>query len=200
MSNTDTCLRQPNPQGKGLVPMLADWDSVQPVAAANRSASEFLRAYCLSSLVLAADFRFKPVIGQSYYLYATATGWNLSLIAPDEWRNSRADQLLGTCRLQADMTWRVEMAQFDEGSAVASSARDFVRGFVETLTAQDDIAAYLPVYASELPYYQRMLATAMSKSLRHAMPAECHSMQTLLATDASLAGLTRDIPGGSVDN
>jgi hypothetical protein len=170
---------------------------MQPVATANRSAAEFLRAYCLSSLVLAADFSFKPVVDQSYYLYATATGWNLSLIAPDEWRDSRADRFLGTCRLQADMIWRVEMAQFDEGSAAAASARQYVRGFVETLTAQDDIAAHLPVYASELPYYQRMLATAMSKSLRRSMPAECQSMQTLLASDASLKALTENIPGNA---
>ena len=75
-------VKRPNPQGKGLVPVLRDWQLLSPVVQEAKSAPEFLRDYCLSLLVLASDFPFRPVIGRHYYLYFAAAQWKLSMIAP----------------------------------------------------------------------------------------------------------------------
>ena len=67
---TNNYSKNPNPQGKGLVPVLRDLGSLQAVAPAVKSSVDFLRDYCISSMVLAAKFSFKPVPGKDYYLYA----------------------------------------------------------------------------------------------------------------------------------
>ena len=128
---------------------------------------EFLRDYCISSLILAAEFRFKPVVGNTYYLYAVDRGWSLSLIAPHEWGDRRGGTFLARCRLRSDMTWE---AVLDVGSPAVAQARRCVESFVATLLAQGSIRDHLPFYAVELPYYQRLLATALAASLDKSLP------------------------------
>ena len=45
--------KQPNPQGKGCVPLLQDWAVLCPQMPEQKSAGDVLRDYCLSALVLA---------------------------------------------------------------------------------------------------------------------------------------------------
>ena len=97
--------KNPNPQGKGLVPVLRDWGATRPEGSTRKNAAEFLRDYCISSLVLAARFKFRPVIGRTYYLYAGDTEWTLSLIGPEEWHAAAPGRFLAPCRLRRDMTW-----------------------------------------------------------------------------------------------
>jgi hypothetical protein len=181
--------KNPNPQGKGLVPVLRDLGSLQAVAPAVKSSADFLRDYCISSMVLAAKFSFKPVPGTDYYLYAMQDEWNLSLIAPDEWSRHRSERFIGKCQLRSDMTWEIATEGINEESTAIDSARNFIRGFVDNLGEQESITSHLPFYVSELPYYQRMLATALASSLQHSIPAEGYSAQTLLETQQSLATL-----------
>ncbi len=68
-----------------MVPILRDWATVQPSTSVAKAPDIFLRDYCISSLVLAAKFRFKPVLGKSYFLYVRDNDWMMSLIAPHEW-------------------------------------------------------------------------------------------------------------------
>ena len=112
-------VKNPNPQGKGMVPVLRDWATMQPSVVAPKSPAAFLRDYCISSLVLAADFRFKPVVGNTYFLYARERDWNLSLIAPDEWGQRRPGECLGECHLRADMTWEIDTSGRYTRSAIA---------------------------------------------------------------------------------
>jgi len=56
-----------------------------------------------------------------------------------------------------------------------------VEAFVETVSGQDEIAANLPFYASNLPYYQRLLGTALASSLQRSMPDNSLEVKTLLA-------------------
>jgi hypothetical protein len=174
-------IKNPNPQGKGLVPLLRDWQTVQPALCGQRAAVDFLRDYCVSSLVLAAQFRFKPVVGVPYFLYCGQQGWMLSLVGPDEWGQRLPGEYLARCRLRADMTWALEAAALDEHSPALASARRFIRGFVDTLSGQESIADHLPFYARELPYYRRLLATALASSLQRSLPHTGDDMQALLA-------------------
>jgi len=181
--------KNPNPQGKGQVPVLRDWSSLQPALSEPKTAADFLRDYCVSSLVLAAEFRFKPVVGKTYYLYATAQGWSLTLISPQEWGERKSGEFLASCTLRPDMTWEMDAADLAEQPEAMAQARAFIAGFVETLTEQESIADNLPVYVKELPYYRRMLATALSASLKHTLPVSGEDMQALLRSDNTVLTL-----------
>ena len=111
--------KNPNPQGKGVVPVLRDWATMRPVRSMPKDAAAFLRDYCISSLVLAARFQFKPVPGKEYFLYAREDDWMLSLIGPHEWGQREPGAFLGRCVLRADMTWAMETCADEEGDAVA---------------------------------------------------------------------------------
>jgi hypothetical protein len=175
------CQKNPNPQGKGIVPVLRDWATMNPSTAGSKSATIFLRDYCLSSLVLAAKFRFKPVLGKSYFLYARGHDWMLSLIAPHEWGQREYGAFLGECCLRPDMTWEIQTAGDCAADELAlEKAQNFVREFVDTLVEQDTIVEHLPFYVSELPYYQRLLSTALASSLQRTLPAGGQDLKLLL--------------------
>ena len=173
--------KNPNPQGKGVVPVLRDWATMTPVGPIRKDAAVFLRDYCISSLVLAARFGFKPVPGKDYFLYAREGEWMLSLIGPHEWGQREPGAFLGRCRLRADMTWVIERCADEESDAVAvERAQAFVEGFVDTLAGQASVGENLPYYVSTLPYYQRLLATALATSLQRSLPDSAAGMKRLL--------------------
>lgn len=177
---TQAYQKNPNPQGKGVVPILRDWATMQPTTS-DKPPAKFLRDYCISSLVLAAKFKFKPVLGKRYFLYARDNDWMMSLIAPNEWGQREPGAFLGGCRLRPDMTWEIETSQECEADEVAlQKAQNFVTGFVDALSEQDAIADHLPFYVSELPYYQRLLATALAASLQRTLPTSGNNFQALL--------------------
>lgn len=177
----------PNPQGKGLVPVLGDWRAARPVGSTRKTAAQFLRDYCISSLVLAARFKFRPVVGQTYFLYAGDTHWTLSLIGPGEWHERPPGRFLAPCRLRPDMTWELDSGRLQDASAIASFQR-FVEGFVTALQGQDSIAGELPYYVDHLPYYQRMLATGLARSLASS-GADAGQVRALAASGLALLEL-----------
>lgn len=192
-SDSPETARNPNPQGKGVVPLLRDWQSVQPVLCGEKGASEFLRDYCVSSLVLGAQFRFKPVVGVAYFLYSAGQEWMLSLVGPDEWGQRLPGEYLAQCRLRPDMTWEMEAASLDAHSPALERAQLFIRGFVESLSTQESIAEHLPFYVRELPYYQRLLATALSASLQCSLPRTGDDMKALLAAQPGPLAIGRAV-------
>ncbi len=179
-----TVQRNPNPQGKGMVPVLRDWGTMQAIVLGPKSHADFLRDYCISSLVLAAHFRFKPVVGQDYFLYGNELGWSLSLIAPEEWGQRKVGEFVASCRLRPDMTWAMDTSRLEEHSPAVAMARTFIRGFVDTLAGQESITTHLPFYIAGLPYYQRLLATALASSLQRSLPPTGDDMQALLCKQA----------------
>jgi hypothetical protein len=172
--------KNPNPQGKGMVPVLRDWATLQPTVSGPKSPPDFLRDYCISSLVLAAHFRFKPVVGRDYFLYGSEQGWSLSLIAPQEWGQRKAGQFVACCRLRPDMTWQMDTSRLEEHSPAVVMASTFIRAFVDTLAGQASITEHLPFYVAALPYYQRLLATALASSLQRTLPSNSDDMYALL--------------------
>ncbi len=166
-------VKNPNPQGKGVVPLLRDWEGVRPGVAAIKAPETVLRDYCISSLVLAARFHFKPVIGKDYYLYARGRDWTMSLIGPLEWGQREPGAFLGRCRLRQDMTWEIDVsAESGAHAAAMEKAQEFVAGFVESLAERGAIDEDLPFFVRELPYYQRLLATALATSLQRSLPPD----------------------------
>lgn len=175
--------KNPNPQGKGVVAVLRDWATMQPCASSVKAPSVFLRDYCISSLVLAARFRFKPVPGKAYFLYVRDNDWTLSLIAPHEWGQRNPGAFLGECRLCPDMTWDIVIREPGEAEPAALvKAQNFIEGFVETLSAQEALVEHLPFYVAGLPYYQRLLATALAASLQRSLPDSGQEVKALLGS------------------
>ena len=191
--------KNPNPQGKGCVPVLQDWASLCPQLPDRKSPSDVIRDYCLSSLVLAAKFRFKPVQGKPYYLYSDAQHWTLSLIAPQEWGQSLPGDYVAQCVLRPDMTWQLEIDDGCLGSPVRQRLERFVEGFSAAVTDRNSLLSGLPFYASKLPYFQRMAATGLAVSLQHSVRSiDTNSLaQPLQALDLILGpdseSLTRNL-------
>ncbi|CAA0121653.1 Uncharacterised protein [Halioglobus japonicus] len=173
--------KNPNPQGKGVVPVLRDWATMQLGTSIVKAPDTLLRDYCISSLVLAANFGFKPVVGKTYFLYARESDWMMSLIAPHEWGAREPGAFLSCCRLRTDMTWEIDTDRERKADELAlERAQAFVRGFVDALAEQGAIDQHLPFYVKELPYYQRLLATALAASLQRSMPASGVDVRALL--------------------
>jgi len=173
--------KNPNPQGKGLVPVLRDWATMQPTVAGPKEPADFLRDYCLSSLVLSANFRFKPVVGKPYFLYAGEDGWSLSLIAPQEWGERKFGEYVARCSLRPDMTWEID-ATLEEHSPALARAQQFILEFFDSFATHQSISGHLPFYCARLPYYQRLLATALACSLQRSLPNTGDDVQALLGT------------------
>lgn len=157
----------PNPQGKGLVPVLDAWQSVQPEGVAAKSAPRLLADYLVSLLVLSAEFSFKPVPGNPYYLYWQEEQWLLSMISPQEWGQRQPGECLGECLLGFDMTWHLVP---ESGQAMSDGLQEEIRQFSarfgEQLASSQPLEETLPFYVRQLPFYRRLLATGLASSLQ----------------------------------
>ena len=116
-------------------------------------------------LILSARFKYKPAVDVSNYLYFVDGEWRLSLIAPEQWSERHRQGFAGTCVLHRDMTWTIEPSEL----------------VGEENTVTDAIARFY-----EAPYWQRLHASAMSRSLRGTVTLaghrdiQCRHWQALL--------------------
>ncbi|HLO53414.1 MAG TPA: DUF2452 domain-containing protein [Saprospiraceae bacterium] len=73
-----------------------------------RQAQNIHDRIALSEKIYQADCGFKPIIGNTYFLYAkTDESWLISMIAPEEWGKSKPYTYLATIELKADSTWGI---------------------------------------------------------------------------------------------
>ena len=187
-------LAAPNPQGKGQVGFLLDWHYSAPKSVAKKSPAQVLADYFTSLLVLSADFKFKPVFATDYYLYYADAKWSLSLLSPENW--NRADKrraFVGTCVLHDDATWTIEPSEnLSTPGDVADAIAEFYSAFVDKLDTQQTLESELPFFEGRLPYYQRLFASALSRSLRLSM---IYGGQTEIGGRDWLAQLPRQATG-----
>jgi len=162
----------PNPQGKGLVPVLEHWESHRPGEVVAKPPRQLLGDYLVSLLVLSASFGFKPVPERAYFLYLCAGQWQLSLIAPWEWPADTTRLYAGECELRTDLTWQLRPSDSLQKYPELVAALDaFQAGFLELLSSDAPLEDDLPLYVASLPFYQRLLATGLSASLRRSTVA-----------------------------
>jgi hypothetical protein len=94
----------------------------------------------------------------------------LSLISPDEWSRERRCGFVGTCVLQNDMTWTITPSDgLAEEESVSDAVGRFYDAFAEALDTDLTLEEILPFHVSRLPYYQRLYASSLSRSLRAAV-------------------------------
>lgn len=160
-------VRPVNIDGKGLNGFLLDWYRSEPRGIVAKPQRQVLAEYFTSMLVLSASFKYKPSIGTANYLYLADGEWLLSLIAPQEWSEERQDGFVGTCVLQTDMTWTIEpSANLAAEGPVADAVARFYDAFADTLDTDLTLEEILPFYVGRMPYYQRLYANALSRSIR----------------------------------
>lgn len=163
-------VKRGNPQGKGLVPGLQAWNDTSPAKSAPRSTQTLLADYCASSLVLAARFDFPPVPGNSYHLYYCDDGWRLSLISPEEWGARRPGVPVARCDLRDDMTWSLEAAEdLAAYPRVIQALEQHMEGFIAALDSDVPLMDQLPFHVSALPFYPRLFASALARSVRNTL-------------------------------
>ena len=159
-----------NPQGKGLVPVLEHWRDAQPSVVRSRTPREVLRDYLVTSLVVSAEFSFKPRPGVHYFIYRANGSWQLSLVSPDEWRERAPGPCLGRCVLQPDMTWELTPSEdIGEHPEILQGLEAFHQGFLAWLDRDGTLEDHLPFHVRRLPYYRRLLAAGMASSLKHSL-------------------------------
>ena len=156
-----------NPEGKGLNGFLLDWYQSEPRGIVEKPRGQVLAEFFTSMLVLSAKFKHKPVVGKPYYLYWIDDEWRLSLIAPDEWSVGMCAGFAGTCVLQRDMIWTISPAdRLKDDNPVSDAIDRYYDAFAEMLNTDREFDEILPYYVGKLPYYQRLYASALSRSIR----------------------------------
>lgn len=156
-----------NPDGKGANGFLLDWYRTEPRGVVAKPERQLLAEYFTSMLILSARFKYKPAIGVENYLYVIDREWSLSLIPPDQWTAERQAGFVGTCVLQTDMTWTIEPSDnLAVDGPVADAVARFYAAFAESLNTDLTLEEILPFYVGRMPYYQRLFANALSRSIR----------------------------------
>ncbi len=182
---------RPNPQGKGQIGFLLDWAYSSPRGVVAKAPRQLLADYFTSLLVLSSSFKFKPVFGKEYYLYADGDRWSLSLISPDEWNDdAKREAFVGTCVLHDDSTWTIAPSDNIGGNNVVEDRlAAFYEGFVDKLRSKRVLEDDMPLYEPGLPYYQRLFAAALSRSLKGSL---IRGGQLGRSGEAWLASMPRD--------
>ena len=161
----------PNPQGKGHVGFLLDWDRTRPKRVRAKKPVQLLADYFTSLLVLSSQFSIQPVTGQRYYLYFLRGQWSLSLVSAREWKSEeRLTAFVGECRLHDDMTWSIAPADdLGDKAEISAALTTIFDQFVADLDNDEPLQHGLPFYAGALRYWQRLLASALSHSVRDSL-------------------------------
>lgn len=176
-----------NPEGKGANGFMLDWYQSEPRSIVVKPRRQVLAEFFTSMLVLSAKFKYKPVVGVPNHLYWINDEWSLSLIAPDEWSSIRRAGFAGTCVLQHDMTWTITPSDLlAEDSSVSDAVGRFYDAFANNLDTDLTLEEILPFYVGRMPYYQRLYANALSRSIRSVITlgeqksTKCRDWQLLL--------------------
>ncbi|MGB5738413.1 MAG: DUF2452 domain-containing protein [Woeseia sp.] len=159
-----------NPEGKGVSGFLLDWEQSKPLSVTAKPQRRILAEFFTSMLVLSANFKYKPVVGKPNYLYWQNNEWRLSLVAPEEWSGTRHAWFAGTCELQLDRTWTIDPSDtLAEDNAVSQAVARFYDAFAEMMDTDLTLEEILPFFVRKMPYYQRLNASSLSRSLRSSM-------------------------------
>lgn len=159
-----------NPEGKGQSGILSDWQQSRPRGVVAKPQRQILAEFFTSMLVLSARFKYRPVVGKLNYLYWMNGEWLLSLISPQEWSADREAGFAGTCVLQPDRTWTIAPSQsLAEKNTVAEAIARFYTAFTAMMNTDLALEDILPVYVGTMPYYQRLHASTLSRSLHGTM-------------------------------
>ena len=157
----------PNPQGKGLVPILQGLDRhrldhLLPPKKIDQVQMELFT----SMFVLKSEIRFNPLANQCYYLYQTDGRYKLLLVGPHQWCTPYRGRYIGECILHDDRTWSMAldpaMAHDTKFMEHIEQEQEKLQSALENAESVEDV---LPVFEGALGYNSRILAYILGKSL-----------------------------------
>jgi len=81
-----------------------------------KQAEEVKNRVDISERIYEAEIKFRPLVGQTYYLYEKDDGkQTLSVIGPKEWGKSKPfKKYLATVKLLSDHTWHIEDSELNQ--------------------------------------------------------------------------------------
>ncbi len=164
--------KNPNPQGKGQVPVLAELAQGRSAAArvAPKRIEQVSTELFTSLFILESEFRFRPVVGRPYWLYQKEDHFRLSIIPPHGWDSRISGRYIGECELQPDMTWTLQLAEeVAEDEAFLAFLEDKRKALESELAEAERVEDALPRFKANFPFYQRVFAYALSSSLDASM-------------------------------
>ena len=157
-----------NPQGKGLVAIFKDWHSPMMIQE-KRELPVLIRDYLFSLMVLSADFKFRPVQGKQYYLYLAKNTLKMTMIEPEK-SGSRFCKFLGSCNLKPELTWQVTFSpDAQQDPELKQFTHSFFSGFEQHHQQSKSVLELLPFFQESLPFYARMYANGLAKSIAHGL-------------------------------
>ncbi len=161
----------PNPQGKGLSPILDSLSEYKRLsAAAPKHITQVSTELFTSLFILESQIRFKPVVERSYWLYYKNGSWQLSMISPEQWHSAQSGEYFGECRLLRDLTWSLALSDNAAQNAELMALLDQRRqDFEQQLNSVEQLQASLPVYVDSFSFYSRVLASGLAYSLGSSM-------------------------------
>lgn len=164
-------IKNPNPQGKGLVPVLESLAQSQAlVRAVPKQINQISSELFTSLFVLHSQFQFKPIVGKSYWLYWRDKKFQLSLISPQEWGESPLGMYVGECVMQSDITWSLSLDEMAaQNDTLMLQIKSKQAEFEQALKNAETVDNVLPFYLAGLPFYQRVFASALANSLKSSM-------------------------------
>ena len=168
-----TMQKIPNPQGKGLVPVLRDLARSRPASPPPPKQIDQIAGELFTSLfVLSSEFAFRPVVGRSYWLYRIDGKFKLLLLAPDDWSAGHPGRFIGECVLREDVTWTLTLdGEAARDASLLRRLEDERRRLQGSLEEAHSLEEAMPVYVASLPFYRRLLAYGLGGSLRLSMQA-----------------------------
>lgn len=183
-------IKPANPQGKGLVALLDSLQQAkQQLVAPAKNLQQISSDLFTSLFVLNSRIRFKPTAGQTYWLYCKDEQYRLSLIAPEQWPPAQSGRYIGACQLQSDLTWTLALSDDCAADpAFLQEIADRRRQLEQKLQQAETIDEALPVYLETLPYYSRVLASALAYSLKQSMQKSGISGLSYRQAERLLAG------------
>lgn len=163
--------KQPNPQGKGLVPVLQSLQSRHGQQVLLPKQIDQIEMELFTSLfVLQSELKFNPVAGRNYYMYEYDAGYRLLMVAPHEWHRPYCGRYIGECTLQRDRTWTLLLAPALVADAAFMARIDTQRdAFLRHLEAVEKLEDIVPEFEQNLGYHGRVLAFILGKSLLTSM-------------------------------
>jgi hypothetical protein len=159
--------KNPNPQGKGLVPVLQGlqqhWDRMQvPPKQIDQISLELFT----SLFVLQSQFKFTPVPGSQYWMYERDEEYRLMMVGPLEWNGALPGRCIGLCELQQDRTWTLalepEVADDSRFMEEIEVRRRKLEALLEKAETVEDV---LPACEAGLGFQSRVLAFILGRSL-----------------------------------
>ncbi len=163
--------KNPNPQGKGLVPVLAALGNASSgVRIVPKHLEQMTADLFTSMFVLESRFSFKPVRGRKYWLYRYGERFQLSPVFPEQWSVPTFDQVIECCELHDDLAWTLELsAATAQDAAFIAYIRTRRETLEQALQSSPTLEAAMPIYVASLPFYQRVFASALASSLGKSM-------------------------------